>query len=277
VKTYYDLLELPPTASADEIKKAFRREIAKYHPDKVQHLGEEFQEIAVVKAAELTQAYKTLSDPAARAEYDAQLEDAAPAPRVPHTPAPPSSSTAPPREPVDAKPGQKRHPPAAEPEPPGGASVFASERAGASDLVRRATFARFRQALESEFGRYEVANVAGFDVACIPKPPFWTLRLPPRILGRFLAQVDAPAIVESWALASKMKKDSQRDLCVFVMAPAVAAPGELAIAIAEQRKRPMPAGGKLIMIPVNTKTWNAHVPTDAPPVVKSLLTRLKSA
>jgi hypothetical protein len=61
------------------------------------------------------------------------------------------------------------------------------------------------------------------------------------------------------------------------MAPVVAPPGALAVAIAEQRRKPMPAGGKVIMIPVNTQTWNAHVPTDAPPVVKALLERLKSA
>ena len=33
-------------------------------------------------------------------------------------------------------------------------------------------------------------------------------------------------------------------------------------------------GGKLVLIPVNTHTWAAHVPQDAPPVVKSLLARL---
>ena len=33
-----------------------RREIARYHPDKVQHLGPEFQEIAATRAAELTEA-----------------------------------------------------------------------------------------------------------------------------------------------------------------------------------------------------------------------------
>jgi hypothetical protein len=38
----------------------------------------------------------------------------------------------------------------------------------------------------------------------------------------------------------------------------------------------MLAGGKLIMVPLSTKDWSAHVPTDAPPVVKSLLARLKS-
>ena len=47
-KTYFELLSLPTTATLDEIRRSFRREIAKYHPDKVQHLGEEFQEIAAV-------------------------------------------------------------------------------------------------------------------------------------------------------------------------------------------------------------------------------------
>ena len=72
-KTYYELLDLPGTATLDDIKRNFRREIAKYHPDKVQHLGKEFQDIAAVKAAELTQAYKTLSDDMLRAEYDELL------------------------------------------------------------------------------------------------------------------------------------------------------------------------------------------------------------
>jgi hypothetical protein len=31
---------------------------------------------------------------------------------------------------------------------------------------------RFRQALTGEFGTYEEAPLAGFEVACIPKPPF---------------------------------------------------------------------------------------------------------
>ena len=65
MKSHYELLGVAASASADEIKLAFRHEIAKYHPDKVHHLGREFQEIAAVRSAELTQAYKTLMDPAA--------------------------------------------------------------------------------------------------------------------------------------------------------------------------------------------------------------------
>lgn len=252
-RTYYELLDVARTASADDIKRAFRREIAKYHPDKVQHLGAEFQEIAVVKAAELTQAYKILGAPAARAEYDAQLgENGGPA-----VPAPP--------------------PPLREEPRPAGGSTFEKARAGATDLIRRATMMRFRQALEGEFGRYEDTRLQGFDVVCIPTPGFFSLRLPPRVLGRFVDHVDAATVAETWSFASRMKKDAKRDLCVFVMGPRVAPPGELAVAIAEQRRRPMPAGGKLVMIPVSTQNWNAHVPTDAPASVKSLLARLKSA
>ena len=51
--------------------------------------------------------------------------------------------------------------------------------------------------------------------------------------------------------------------------------GELAAAISESRRQP--AATRLLLVPVNTRTWSAHIPTDAPPVVKSLLARLKSA
>ena len=84
-------------------------------------------------------------------------------------------------------------------------------------------------------------------------------------------------MTESWGQASKMKKDNQRDLVVFLMGPVVAPVDELGGAIAQQRKKPMAAGGTLILVPVNTRNWNAHVPNDAPPVVKSLLARLKSS
>ena len=274
MKTYYEMLDVVPTASMDEIKRAFRREIAKYHPDKVQHLGKEFQEIAAIKAAELTQSYKTLTDETLRAEYDAQLESGEPT-AVYHAPPPAAPSPeAPPR--PSQTPHRAERTPSPEPEPSGQSSVFSQDRAGASDLVKKATVMRFRQALVSEFGHYEESPVQGFEITCIPKPPFWKFKLPSRVLGRFADHVDAAVLAETWALASRMKPDKQRDLCVFLMAPKVAPARDLATAIAEQKRKPMPAGGKLIMVPVNTVNWAAHIPTDAPDVVKSLLTRLKS-
>lgn len=280
MKTYYELLDVAPDASMDEIKRAFRREIAKYHPDKVQHLGNEFQEIAAIKAAELTQSYKTLTDETLRAAYDAQLAEGAPTEAVYHAPSPAASPSpdASPR-PAAARPAARPSAEPASPEPQmtPGSSVFSQDRAGASDLVRKATMMRFRQALVTEFGGYEEAPVQGFEFACVPKPPFWSFKMPPRVLGRFVAQVDAAAVAETWSMASRMKHDKQRDLCVFLMGPAIAPRSELAAAIGDQLRKPMTAGGKLIMIPVNTRNWDGLVPNEAPPVVKSLLTRLKTS
>src|SRR5436309_4088428 len=70
LKDYYALLEIAPTSSADEVKRAFRQQIAMYHPDKVQHLGKEFQAMAAERAAALTEAYRVLSHEGRRADYD---------------------------------------------------------------------------------------------------------------------------------------------------------------------------------------------------------------
>lgn len=270
--SYYDLLGVPPTAPAEDIKRAFRREIAKYHPDKVQHLGREFQEIAAVRSADLTQAYKTLTDPSLRAEYDEEqgasggasaLSSSAPAPR----PAPPSDPTPSPHRASR----ESRTDPAAgtrteTPRSPDGA---------AGDLMRRAAVGRFRQAVEAEFGTCEDAPVPGFELACAPpKSRFWN-KPPPRVLVRFVPSVDAAAVSESWMMTSRIRRDDQRELCVFVMGPAVAPVGELARAIAEQMRKPIPGGARVILIPVNTRNWSAHIPSDAPPAVKSLVNRLR--
>ena len=56
----YALLDVPPTASPDEIKTAYKRAVARYHPDKVAHLGTEFQELAHKKLIAIQHAYETL-------------------------------------------------------------------------------------------------------------------------------------------------------------------------------------------------------------------------
>ena len=57
VAHYYATLGLENGASMDEIKKAYRKLSMKYHPDKVQHLGDEFQKIAETKMKEINAAY----------------------------------------------------------------------------------------------------------------------------------------------------------------------------------------------------------------------------
>ena len=56
----YRILELQPGASQAEIRAAYRRLAARYHPDKVAHLGEEFQTLAEKKFKAIQGAYDML-------------------------------------------------------------------------------------------------------------------------------------------------------------------------------------------------------------------------
>ena len=58
---YYETLGLQPGASNEEIKKSYRKMSMKYHPDKVGHLGKEFQDIAEEKMKEINVAYNFLT------------------------------------------------------------------------------------------------------------------------------------------------------------------------------------------------------------------------
>ena len=62
---FYNILELPETASIDEIKKAYRRLSMVYHPDKNINNPD-----ATAKFQRINEAYETLGDDEKREEYD---------------------------------------------------------------------------------------------------------------------------------------------------------------------------------------------------------------
>jgi len=53
----YKILEIEPTSSDEDVKKAYRRMAMKYHPDKVSHLGEDFKKVAHEKFRKVQAAY----------------------------------------------------------------------------------------------------------------------------------------------------------------------------------------------------------------------------
>lgn len=64
-KNLYDTLGVNKTATAEEIKKAYRKQAMKYHPDK--NKGDATAE---KKFKEVNEAYQTLSDEGKRKQYD---------------------------------------------------------------------------------------------------------------------------------------------------------------------------------------------------------------
>eukprot|EP00250_Pteridium_aquilinum_P010825 c19654_g1_i1 orf=395-892(+) len=69
-KSYYDVLQVPKTASDGQIKQSFRKLALKYHPDK--NPGDEE---ATKKFAEINNAYEVLSDREKRNIYDRYGEE----------------------------------------------------------------------------------------------------------------------------------------------------------------------------------------------------------
>lgn len=65
IKDYYRLLEVPPAATLQEIKKSYRRLAFKYHPDTASQ--SQFTEIHF---REIREAYHVLSDTGRRRRYD---------------------------------------------------------------------------------------------------------------------------------------------------------------------------------------------------------------
>jgi hypothetical protein len=60
-KDPYAVLGIDRSASGEEVRRAYRRLAAKYHPDKVSHLGEEFRDLAAKRFKEIKAAFDALN------------------------------------------------------------------------------------------------------------------------------------------------------------------------------------------------------------------------
>jgi curved DNA-binding protein CbpA len=270
VQNFYQLLSIEPTATPDEIKRAFRSEIARYHPDKVQHLAKEFQEMAASRAAALTEAYRTLMNVDLRAEYDRAhiaVVNAEPA-GVPPVP----SQAAAPAAPSQPHPSEPRRPARAEdngtPSP-----RFASELRDRDSFVRSATLDRVRAALAAELGAADELPARGFDLDFeVKAKKLFSRSEGRRYAVKIVPVVDKLAVQDAWSAAQKLSVP----ICVFLMGNRLAPAKELADAISDARRRTHPGAG-IAIIAVDLRDWTAHIPADTPSPCRGVLKRLRES
>ncbi|MBI3357289.1 MAG: DnaJ domain-containing protein [Nitrospirae bacterium] len=86
---YYAVLELLPTATLADIKKAWHEQLQVWHPDRFNH-SPALHRKAEARTQLINQAYETLSDPALRTRYDAATQGTL-------STTPPTRSSPPPR------------------------------------------------------------------------------------------------------------------------------------------------------------------------------------
>lgn|SRR5450432_839162 len=86
----YEVLGVRPGATKDQIRAAYRDQVARYHPDK--HRGNPLEELAAQKLVDINQAYAILSDDGQRAGYETRGGSPSPAQRAASA-APVSSSS----------------------------------------------------------------------------------------------------------------------------------------------------------------------------------------
>ena len=69
-RKFYEVLDVPKTATHDDIRVAYRAKSLQYHPDKLRQRGETLSESNTEEFRKIKRAYEVLSDPSRRKTYD---------------------------------------------------------------------------------------------------------------------------------------------------------------------------------------------------------------
>jgi formylglycine-generating enzyme required for sulfatase activity len=175
---YYEILDIPPTATDEQIRAAYRILVQLHHPDRLQQVSAAVRQYAEERLKKINEAYQVLGDPERRARYDSAQQSS----RQPEAdeyaaaydePAPASARRA----------GRRRTPTAEQAaaqaayeewshkEAESYAAAREAERARRAQEEVREAEARARRAAEEQFPR---ARLQGSEIVLHFAPGVWT-------------------------------------------------------------------------------------------------------
>jgi DnaJ domain len=246
------LLGIALPAPLDEVKRAYRRQISRYHPDKVHHLGEEFQVLAAEKSAQLTEVYRRLLEANGS---DEQIENVA----VPAT----TSRDEPRVEDVSAPPPVNRM------------SSWQAVAAGCPSLILTAAIDRVSQAVQLTLPRADEFTVPGFSAAWRTRAD-WRDLLKRRPIEGVLLRTPADLAVDRQRVRRIRHLVSGVDGAIVIVDLVV---GPLAIEPPPSNARPLSSRGErdVYVVTLDAMTWKASMPPEAPAIAHLILARVRDS
>jgi len=248
------LLGIALPASIDEVKRAYRRQISRYHPDKVHHLGEEFQVLAAEKSAQLTEVYRRLLEANGS---DERVDDVA---------VPVATAREEPRvEEVSAPPPVNRM------------SSWQAVAAGCPSLILTAAIDRVSQAVRLTLPRADEFAVPGFSGAWRTRADWRGLLKRRPIEGVLLRPAADDAAVDRQRAPRLRHLVSGVDGAIVVFDLVVESLATEPPSSSSSR-RPASRGERDVhVVTLDTMTWNARLPPDAPAIAHLILARVRDA
>ncbi len=248
------LLGIALPASIDEVKRAYRRQISRYHPDKVHHLGEEFQVLAAEKSAQLTEVYRRLVEANGS---DERIDDVA----VP-----------------TATPGEEpRVEDVSAPPPVNRMSSWQAVAAGCPSLILTAAIDRVSQAVRLTLPRADEFSVPGFSGAWKTRAD-WRGLLKRHPIEGVLLRAPASDMPVNRQRAPRIRPLVSGVDGAIVIVDLVVGPLAIEPQTPSNARPPSSRGERDVhVVTLDAMTWRACMPPEAPPIAHLILARVRDS
>jgi len=247
------LLGIALPASIEEVKRAYRRQISRYHPDKVHHLGEEFQVLAAEKSAQLTEVYRRLLE----SHGSDECADVGPTPAA--SPC-----------------GESRVEEPTAPSPVNRMSSWQAVDVGCPSLILTAAVDRVTQAVTSTLPRVDELTVPGFAHAWRTRTD-WRGFLKRRPAECVLLRMPDEGQTKGRRTARIRQLLPGVDGAIVIFDLVVGAVATDPQAPASPRQSSACGERDVFNIVLDAMTWKARMPPEAPEVAHTILARVRDS